>query len=270
MRGASGPAAARRTQPVPTRRAETTVVEPRPGGPSARIADEWRRGPVSAWGVTTLVGWAVLAAAISVLALLVTKVLLESTAIADADEWFPEWLNDRRTPFRTDLSDIGSRIGDVPVIPALVAVTAIVSLAVRRARIGVFLITAIVLEVVLYRVGAWVGPRERPDVPRLDDHLPMDESFPSGHVAATTVAYVGLAMIISSWARRRIVSVVVWTIAVLAVLVVAASRMYRGMHHPIDSLCGLLLGLGCLAVALLAIRVYGHVRARRERSEASP
>ena len=41
----------------------------------------------------------------------------------------------------------------------------------------------------------------------------------------------------------------------LAVLVVALSRMYRGMHHPIDALGGLLLGLGCLAVALIAPRV---------------
>jgi membrane-associated phospholipid phosphatase len=266
--GATGPAAARIDETAGARRAETTVVEPRPGR-SARIADRWHRGPVAAWGVTTLAGWALLAAAISVLALLVTEVLLDFSAVVDADEWFPEWLADRRTSLRTDLSDVGSRIGDVPVIPALVALTAIVSLIVRRARIGVFLISAIVMELTLYRLGALVAPRERPDVPRLDDHLPPDESFPSGHVAATTVTYFGIAMIVSSWARRRWVSVVVWTIAVLAVLVVALSRMYRGMHHPMDALGGLLLGLGCLAVALLAVRVYGHVKARRERTEAS-
>lgn len=262
--GATGPAAARPDETAHVRRAETTVVEPRPGILAGRIADRWDRGPVLAWSVTTLVGWAVLAAAISLLAVLVTKVLLESGAVADADEWFPEWLADRRTSFRTDLSGIGSRIGDIPVIPGLVALTAIGSLIVRRARIGVFLVSAIVMEVTLYRLGALAGPRQRPDVVRLDPKLPVDESFPSGHVAAATVVYFGLALIITSWARNRVVSIVVWTLAVLLVLAVAMSRMYRGMHHPIDAFGGFLLGLGCLAVALLAVRVYGLVQERRK------
>jgi undecaprenyl-diphosphatase len=262
--GATGPAAARPDETAHARRAETTIVEPRRGMLAGRVADRWDRGPVLAWGVTTLVGWAVLAAAISLLAVLVTKVLLDSGAVADADEWFPEWLADRRTSFRTDLSDIGSRIVDVPVIPGLVALTAIASLIVRRARIGVFLITAIVMEVALYRLGALAGPRERPDVVRLDPKLPVDESFPSGHVAASTVTYIGLALIITSYARNRVVSVITWTVAVLLVLAVAMSRMYRGMHHPIDAFGGFLLGLGCLAVALVAVRVYGLVQERRQ------
>jgi undecaprenyl-diphosphatase len=140
-----------------------------------------------------------------------------------------------------------------------------VSLAVRRARIGVFLITAIVIELTLYRLGAWVAPRERPDVPRLDDHLPMDESFPSGHVAATTVTYVGIAMIVSSWARRRWVSVVVWTVAVLVVAAVALSRMYRGMHHPLDVLGGLTIGIGAILLLIFAVRVAGAAAEERRR-----
>ena len=141
--------------------------------------------------------------------------------------------------------------------PALVVLTLVASAALRRLRIGVFIVTAIVIELSLYRLGALVAPRDRPAVPRLDD-LPVDESFPSGHVAASTVVYVGLALVISSWARRRWVTAVVWTVAVLAVLTVAMSRMYRGMHHPLDTVSGLLLGAGCLLVALVAVRAYGH------------
>ena len=58
-------------------------------------------------------------------------------------------------------------------------------------------------------------------------------------------------------------TVACWTVAVVLILVVAMSRMYRGMHHPLDALGGLLLGIGCLAVAIVAVRVYGIVAERR-------
>jgi membrane-associated phospholipid phosphatase len=33
--------------------------------------------------------------------------------------------------------------------------------------------------------------------------------------------------------------------------------MYRGMHHPTDVTAGLLVGIGCIVVALTAARVAG-------------
>ena len=267
-RAPSGPGAA---QPTGTavRPAERTVAEPRPGGISHAVAARIHGPhPYRAYAVTTVVGWALLAILTALAALLVTKVLLHSGAVADADEWLPRTLAEHRRGWLTDASDIGSRIGDVPVIPALVFLTLVAGAVARRMRIGIVILTAIVIELTLYRLGALVGPRERPDVPRLDD-LPVDESFPSGHVAASTVVYAGLALIISSWARRRWVTVTCWTVAVVLIAVVAASRMYRGMHHPLDALGGLLLGIGCLAVALVAVRVYGIVAERRETARAT-
>lgn len=261
-RGPSGPGPAVPDVAAP-RPSLRTVAEPRPGGVAHAVAARLRGPhPYRAYAVTTLVGWALLALLTALAALLVTRLLLETGAVADADEWLPRTLAEHRTGALTDASDVGSRIGDVPVIPALVALMLVAGAVARRLRIGVVILTAIVLELTLYRLGALVGPRERPDVPRLDD-LPVDESFPSGHVAASTVVYVGLALVISSWARRRWVTVTCWTVAALVVATVAWSRMYRGMHHPIDAFGGLMLGLGCLAVAVVAVRVYGIVAERR-------
>ena len=95
--------------------------------------------------------------------------------------------------------------------------------------------------------------RERPTVPRLD-HLPVNQSYPSGHVAASVVVYVGLALLISSRVRARWALILVWALAVALPIVVALSRMYRGMHHPIDVTAGALIGLSSLAVGLLATR----------------
>jgi undecaprenyl-diphosphatase len=250
------------------RRAEATIVEPRGGG-AAWWAAERSRGHRPIWALTAvaLAGYALLAAAILLLGLLLTELLLPIDAIGDADRWPPDWLADQRRPWLDDASFVASMIGDAPLLPALLLATLIGAAVVRRLRIGVFLVTAAVMELALYRLGALGAPRERPDVPRMDD-LPVDESFPSGHVAASIVVYVGLALIISSAFRRRWVTVVVWTFAIAMVLVVSVSRMYRGMHHPFDTLGGALLGLGCLLVALVAVRAFGAAQ-RLHRSRAT-
>jgi len=50
---------------------------------------------------------------------------------------------------------------------------------------------------------------------------------------------------------------------VVVPIVVALSRIYRGMHHPTDAIAGFLMGAGCVVVALLAVRTTGVVAARR-------
>ena len=250
------------------RRAEATIVEPRGGGVAVWAAERSRGlRPVWTFTAVALVGYALLAAAIVLLGLLLTKLLLPIDPIADADRWLPDRLADERRPWLDDASFVGSMIGDAPVLPALLLAALIGAAMVRRLRIGVFLVTAAVMELALYRLVALGAPRERPDVPRLDD-LPVDESFPSGHVAASVVVYVGLALIISSAFRRRWVTVLAWTVAIAMVLVVSVSRMYRGMHHPFDTLGGALLGLGCLLVALVAVRAFGAAQ-RLHRSRAT-
>ena len=78
---------------------------------------------------------------------------------------------------------------------------------------------------------AWSSTATARRSPRLDD-LPVNQSYPSGHVAASVAVYGGLALLISSRCRRRWVTVVVWTLAVAAAgRSSPLSRLYRGMHH---------------------------------------
>jgi undecaprenyl-diphosphatase len=104
-------------------------------------------------------------------------------------------------------------------------------------------------------------------VPRLD-HLPTNQSFPSGHVAASVAVYVALALLVTSRFPQRWVRLAAWTLAVLLPLAVAISRMYRGMHHPTDAASGVLVGIAAVAVSLLAIRAadgVSHLRAQDRR-----
>lgn len=241
------------------------MVEPAEPGPASWFAG--RRHPLAAFAWAAVAGYALLAAGIVALGLLITRVLLDVAGVANADEYLPERLAANRTPDLTSASHAGSLVGDIPVLPGLVILVVIAALLVRRFRLGAFLATAALMEVTLYRVGTLAAPRERPEVTRLDTHLPMDQSFPSGHVAASTAVYGGIALLVASrYSHRPWVARAVWAVAVAAVAAVLVSRLYRGMHHPLDTLAGLLLGIGCLVAALVAVRAYGHAEHRRHTS----
>jgi undecaprenyl-diphosphatase len=53
------------------------------------------------------------------------------------------------------------------------------------------------------------------------------------------------------------VRLLAWAAAILLPVFVAFSRMYRGMHHPLDVAGGALIGLGAVLVLLFACRAAG-------------
>jgi undecaprenyl-diphosphatase len=230
--------------------------------------------PLLVFVLTTLLGYLALAALMIGLGFLLVDVLLPIHAIGHSDEAVNEWLASNRASWLNDASYVGSMIGDIPFIPAVVILTALGAAILRRWRVFAFMVGAIAVEVATYRVTSLIVHRERPTVPRLDpEHLPVNQSFPSGHVAASVVVYVGLALLISARVRDRRLMIPVWVLGIALPLVVALSRMYRGMHHPLDAAAGVLMGLAALAIALFAVRVAGEAArnrasARREQTQA--
>jgi undecaprenyl-diphosphatase len=245
------------------------VLDPLPASRAVQLAERHRgRSPILLFCLTILAGFAVVAALMIGLGYLLVDVILPVHAIRDADESFNEWLASNRTPTRNDVSFVGSMIGDLPFIPGLVILVGVGAAIVRRWRVGAFIVGAILIEVATYRVTSLIIHRQRPDVPRLDpDNLPVNQSYPSGHVAAAFVVYIGLALLIASRVQSRGARIAVWACALGLALAVALSRMYRGMHHPLDASAGILLGIACLAIALFATRA--AVAAARMRAGAS-
>jgi len=95
--------------------------------------------------------------------------------------------------------------------------------------------------------------RQRPAVEHLDP-APPTSSFPSGHTGAATALYVGVAVVIAWRVRHKLLRVLLVAVFVTVPILVAVSRLYRGMHHPTDVVFGALNGLACLAVAVYAFQ----------------
>lgn len=106
---------------------------------------------------------------------------------------------------------------------------------------------AVALQAFVFMTSALVVGRGRPEVEKLDDSPPTS-GFPSGHTGASTAFYVTLAVVVQR--IHNPVFRVIATLVCLAIpLLVAYSRLYRGMHHLSDVIVGTLNGLVCAYLA---------------------
>ncbi len=249
------------------------VLEARRGGPAERFAGLLRgKHPAAVFIAAVLAGFVVLALVSIALGVLVTHVLLDIGGLRNTDNSAIRSLVAERTPFFTDASEVGSTVGGAPLLPILAGAIALVCALLRKWLIAVFALFALMVESATYRVTSLAVPRDRPHVHRLED-LPPDASYPSGHTAAAIAVYVGLVLLLTSRFHNRGLRICAWAIAILIPVFVALARMYRGMHHPIDTAAGLVVGIGALLVLLFATRAAGVAQRARspkpvERSRA--
>jgi len=177
------------------------------------------------------------------------------------DRHLDRWVVHHRTePFDTIFVWL-SKAGSNGLVWALIALA--VAIVYRRYQLfGMTLLTILVADTSNFALKE-VFDRERPNVHYAEPepllHPPSSNSFPSGHAATSFAA----ATVIAAAAPRLRVP-----LYVLAALI-AWSRVYDGVHYPLDVLAGALYGLvlGLLLVRALP-RLAGFLlrslRARRQ------
>ena len=242
----------------------------RPGGAAERFARALGfRHPVAVFVAALIAGLLTIAAVSILLGLLVVHVLVSASGLdlGGADNSVNETMAQHRTGSLTDLSSVGSQVGGAPVLPILVGLVGLVCALTRRWRIAAFAVFALLTESATYRITTLAVPRDRPVVPRLDG-LPLDQSYPSGHTAASIAVYSGFVLLLTSRFTDSTFRALAWTFAVLVTTLVALSRMYRGMHHPLDVAGGVLVGIGAVLVVLFACRAAGAAADARVRARA--
>jgi len=231
------------------------VLQARPGGPADRFAGMLGdRHPALVFFAALLSAFAVLVAVSLAVGYVATRMLLDDVSgLRAADNGAIRQLVSERSGFLDTVSMIGSTVGGAPVLPILVGLVAIVCAFRKRWLIAAFAVFVLSIESATYRVTSLVLPRQRPSVPRLED-LPANASYPSGHTAASIAVYAGLVFLLVSGVGSRGVRIAAWAVAIVLPIFVASSRMYRGMHHPLDVAGGLVIGVGAMMVLLFACR----------------
>jgi membrane-associated phospholipid phosphatase len=180
--------------------------------------------------------------------LLLTKVF-EHDSWLTAENHVNTDLAHHRTATGNDISYVGSGLGNTAAIIGALAVVAIVLVIVmRKWRPSIFLVVAVAGQALVFFLVQLAVKRPRPHVHRLDSGIPTS-SYPSGHTGAATALFVGSALLIAWYVRRRWIRTLSIVVLVAVPLLVAVSRLYRGAHHPTDVLAAYLNGSITLLIA---------------------
>jgi membrane-associated phospholipid phosphatase len=213
-----------------------------------------RRARFAALRVAVLLGAAALILAVMLgLGWLVTHVE-PGTGLGAVDVGIDAWLAGHRTPALDVASDVATNLCSTTNVFLLGSLAAAASVALlRRWWPLLLLVVALVGELWLFLTTAILTGRPRPPVAHVDAALPPTSSFPSGHTCAAICLFGGIAVIVISTVRAWWRWVVV-ALAAVAVVAVAAARMYRGAHYLTDAFGAVVLALPWLLVTSWAVR----------------
>ncbi|HEV2592148.1 MAG TPA: phosphatase PAP2 family protein [Gaiellaceae bacterium] len=169
--------------------------------------------------------------------------------ILDRDRHLERWIVDHRVSWLNWPFEQLSRIGTWGLV--WLAIALVLALLWRRPAVFVLVLAADAIAELLQTLLKAAIPRARPHVSHLIP-VPSSHSFPSGH-AATSFACATVLCALAPRFRA-------WFIALAAAI--AYSRLYNGVHYPLDVVGGAVLGVlaGVTALRLPAGR---HRRSRR-------
>jgi membrane-associated phospholipid phosphatase len=238
-------------------------LEPAPDHREVALAARWRRLRVGAPPALFLLGCAAVLAALLVATGWLLSKVVHDDGIGRADSSLSRWLASNRTDGVSDVTRFTTMLADTITIAVLAVLTvAVAAWLWRRWREPMLVAVAVAGEVAIFLLVTSVVDRKRPPVGHMDE-APPTSSFPSGHTAAAVVMYGALAVLASERARSALVKWCFVALAVALPLLVASSRLYRGMHYLTDVLGGFLLGGAWLAVTVRGIRLgVAHRRLR--------
>ncbi len=182
------------------------------------------------------------------------------------DEHVNEWFAQHRGPIWTRFSGDFTFLADTDGVAAVTVLVTVVLLLRRWGGFAWLLAAGLAVELTVFLATNYAVERPRPYVAHLGS-TPTTSSWPSGHVAATTVLYGGIAVLIMVATSRRLPRLAGWTVAVVLITCVALSRIYRGDHHPVDTFAGFVLGAAALGAAVFVVGVWSNrLRTRGRRS----
>ena len=199
----------------------------------------WRVFPLIALGGTLVFGE------------LLREVLGHTGLTRTLDPWLANAIATRRVGWLAMVFSILTWLGSAFfLVPLGVAVAAWLWMWQHRLRPAILLAIAVGGAAGLYDIVKPLVHRLRPEAALQYGGPDEGWAFPSGHATQSASFYAMLVVVLSAyaWPRRHVMLAVA---AAAIVLVIAASRLYLGVHWLTDVVGGLALGLTWFAIVMV-------------------
>lgn len=197
-----------------------------------------------------LVGAVILIGSLAIIGAFITSTSLTG-GLRRWDESLNRSLASSRSSGLVRVAEWFTSMADTRPILVIMALVTVLLVLCRQWRAMLFIPIAMFVEISGFLSVNYIVARPRPNVDKIGP-LPGTYSFPSGHVAATLVCWLGAALLLLAFGRTRMSQVIAGVGAVMAVFT-AWSRVYLGMHHTIDVVLGLVLGIAALGIATTSL-----------------
>ena len=225
--------------------------------------------PAEAFGVGLWLGLVVVAALATLFAM-VLRGIDANPAILRLDQDVAAAVAARRSGWLTAVMRVVTVLGSAMVLwPVLAIVGVRLWLDSRRWGPVALLVAATLGGSAIAAVVKVVVGRARPER-ALGVLVEGGYSFPSGHATAAMVAYVTLAFVLTRPAHLARYRPVAWIAGIGVAVVIAASRVYLGVHWLSDVVGGALLGAAWVAVLVTAYTTAVRLRWVRRRTGEQP
>lgn len=256
------------TDPAPP--AERRTPPPLPTGPlrpvlvgAMRLARARFHDLRAAIGLVVLAG-AALAALLGVaFAWVAHRVRAGSTQAFD--EGVLRWVAAHRIPWLESTLLELTFLGTGTVVVTIAGVAALFLALTRQRTAAALLLWSTLGAILLNNVLKAAFVRPRPELFTWGTHV-RTTSFPSGHAMSAAAIYGTVAFLAARLAPHRRTRIAIYVVAAVLIVVVAASRVYLGVHYPTDVAAGLLVGFAWAAFCTAALEAGQFLSGRRRRS----
>ena len=175
------------------------------------------------------------------------------------------WVGQHRTPALEPIMLEITFLGTGTVVVAMVAVAAMFLWLTRHKYSAALLLIATTGAIALNNLLKVGFDRPRPQIFEWGSHA-LSSSFPSGHAMSATAVFGTVAYLAARLQKRHLHRALTLLAAGILIVLIAATRLYLGVHYPSDVLAGMIIGLAWAAfcmVTLEAIQLYARRREPR-------